>query len=111
MTGFAINPPNAALVDDRGYITPEWYKFFVQVQRMIGGPVNPFDDVLLSTQVTSARHYESRDTDDFTPPSLPVAAEDDLTPPAIPAEAQDVFIPPSIPIEHDDLLYPPRYGA
>lgn len=44
MTGFPINPPNAPLTDGNGMVTPEWYKFFLAIQRIIGGPSNPFDD-------------------------------------------------------------------
>jgi len=34
---FAINPPNTTLVDSRGNVRPEWYRFFANIQRILGG--------------------------------------------------------------------------
>ena len=50
--GFPINPPRTALgkvdpVSGMVMVSPEWYRFFVAVQEMIGGPSNPFDETLL----------------------------------------------------------------
>lgn len=36
---FAINPPNSPLVDNRGNVRPEWYRFFAQLQRLLGGDI------------------------------------------------------------------------
>ncbi len=36
MAGFAINPPNAQLVDDKGYVSPVWYRWFSRVQGAVG---------------------------------------------------------------------------
>lgn len=33
---FTINPPNTALVDERGMVSPVWYRFFANIQRIIG---------------------------------------------------------------------------
>lgn len=33
---FTINPPNSPIVDNRGVLTPEWYRFLAAVQRVIG---------------------------------------------------------------------------
>lgn len=37
--GFAINPPNTRLVDQNGIIDPVWYKFFAQLQKVLGNDV------------------------------------------------------------------------
>lgn len=34
--GFEIAPPRAPIADKGGFITPEWFRFLVQVQRMTG---------------------------------------------------------------------------
>lgn len=47
MAGFPINIPNAPLTDGNGMVTREWYRFFSNVQNMVGGPVSPFDDSAL----------------------------------------------------------------
>ncbi len=36
MTGFPINPPNTAIVDNRGYITAAWYRYLAQIQAAVG---------------------------------------------------------------------------
>ena len=42
---FAINPPTRAIADKNGYPTPEFYRFLVQIQRLIGqSETNPFDE-------------------------------------------------------------------
>lgn len=37
--GFAINPPNTRLVDQNGIIDPTWYRFFAQLQKILGNDV------------------------------------------------------------------------
>lgn len=51
MTGFALNPPRTRLVYSDGSPTPEFYKFLLAIQTMIGsGESDPFDDsTLLAT--------------------------------------------------------------
>lgn len=36
MTGFPINPPRAAISDQRGFVSPEWYRYFAQIQSAVG---------------------------------------------------------------------------
>ena len=36
MTGFPLNPPRAAIVDQRGFVSPEWYRYFAQIQAAVG---------------------------------------------------------------------------
>ncbi len=36
---FTINPPNSALVDSRGIITPPWYRFFARIQKVLGDEI------------------------------------------------------------------------
>lgn len=36
MTGFPINPPRAAISDGRGFVSPEWYRYFAQIQAAVG---------------------------------------------------------------------------
>lgn len=96
--GFPINPPNTALVDQRGHVTPEWYRFFVAVQKMLGGPVSPFDDSALIAIMP------------LMPPSADATAEAILAAgPIAPVEQQDPLIPPAMPIPAwDDLMIPYR---
>lgn len=96
MTGFQINPPNCAMVDNRGMVTPEWYRFFVKIQAMLGGPSDPFSDLYFATSLASS---QAASEDTFRPVSPPIPAEDVLIPPAMVA------------LVSDDLLYPPRYGV
>lgn len=45
---FPINPPRVAMVDKNGLPTPEWWIFFLNVQKLIGtSQTNPFDDSTL----------------------------------------------------------------
>ena len=82
MTGFPINPPRTNLVDRTGYITPEWYRFFVSVQRLIGSGVSsPFDD----NQLLAA--------------SLPLQSKDAVDP-----EEGFLLGPPSPPVTNDEIL-------
>lgn len=64
MTGFPINPPRTSLVDQRGFVTTEWYKFFVAIQRIIGsGESDPFDDsILLGGATTVADRAEQSES-------------------------------------------------
>lgn len=41
--GFPINPPNAPLVGRAGIASPDWYRFFANLQRVTGGAKNPTD--------------------------------------------------------------------
>lgn len=34
--GFAINPPNSPLIDNQGRMRSEWYRFFSQIQKLVG---------------------------------------------------------------------------
>ena len=43
MSTFAINPPNTAITDGNGILTPTWYRFFVQVQKSMGDAANPIN--------------------------------------------------------------------
>lgn len=45
--GFPINPPNAPIVTADGRVTTEWWKFFLAIQKMLGGPSDPFQDAML----------------------------------------------------------------
>lgn len=44
---FPINPTNAPLVDENGIVTPEWYRFFTSIWKLLGQPGDPFDDAIL----------------------------------------------------------------
>lgn len=45
--GIAPNPPKTPMVFQDGTARPEWWKFFLWLQQMVGGPSNPFDDAAL----------------------------------------------------------------
>lgn len=89
--GFPINPPSTALVETDGRtITPEWYRFFREIQKMIGGPSDPFEDSWL---LGSAPRPEpdSGIVAFLNPPPAPVIFPDDfLNPPASAGAAADL---------------------
>lgn len=53
---FAINPPNAPLTDGKGMVTATWYRFFAQIQKLVGGDLleSIVNAPFLTTEVTSA---------------------------------------------------------
>lgn len=51
--GFAINPPNTRLVDENGVIDPVWYRFFAQLQKILG------NDLVSQIQNASVLTYSS----------------------------------------------------
>lgn len=51
---FTINPPNTALVDERGMISPVWYRFFANIQRILGDdPIKQFAEASVVTFAAS----------------------------------------------------------
>ena len=46
---FQLLPPNAPMVSSAGKVTPEWYRFFLRIQAILGstGSADPFDDSAL----------------------------------------------------------------
>lgn len=100
MTGFPINPPRAPITDGVGMVTNEWYRFFIQIQRLIGGPSSPFDDNALIASAPSQ--------------AAALALQEggmDLVPPVIAVMPDDALVPPSHSHQCEDLMYPPRYGV
>ena len=80
--GFPINPPSTALVDDNRRPTPEFYRFLLQIQRMIGGASDPFADAwLLGTPVTARDDGDGQIMAFLQPPPMPAIPFDDLMPP------------------------------
>lgn len=85
MTGFPINPPNAPLGHVNNVpviVDPAWYRFFLAIQELLGGPSNPFEDaVLLASQARQAFDGVSDLSEALlSAPSLPGTLEDDLSP-------------------------------
>lgn len=80
--GFPINPPNAPLVDAQGKVTREWYRFFLEIQKMIGGPSNPFEDTWLmgSPSRAQADALAADAALSLAPPVVPFQPADDLAP-------------------------------
>jgi len=111
MSGFQINPPRAPMVDAQGNCTPEWYRYFAAVQRVIGGPSDPFDDGLLSVNATAV-DLRGDDPSPYTA-SPAMLAPDEALPPAPSVPRQEDILPPlpvvNYPVE--DFLFPPRFGA
>lgn len=96
---FQILPPNAPLVDQNGKITAPWYRFFLEIQKLLGtSTVNPFDDTtLLSMNAVSP---------------FVVAQADNLERQSYPQEIPDILPPtPIYPVPQDDFLYPYAKGA
>ena len=95
VSGFPINPPRTSMVDGNGACSPEWYRFFVQIQKLIGGPSSPFDDsALLSTLPQQVIDYGSGDY--LPPPVVHVVCEDALASPAVPCIDYDDMLPPNL---------------
>lgn len=91
-----INPPNAALVDQRGLVTPPWYRFFVAIQTDLvtldtsgegalilsqGAISGALDDVDADAGLCAAPMLEAPQIDQFGPPLVEIIIPDDLTPP------------------------------
>lgn len=110
--GFPINPPNAPLImSDGRTVTPEWYKFFLEIQRMIGGPSSPFDDAMFLSALPEAPVEGSgADGGQMVPPAVPIAADDALPPPPRGAECCDDFLMPYSP-QREAVLYQATAGA
>lgn len=85
---FTINPPREPIADSRGNVTPSWYRFFAQLQRVTGQTDNPIDDTSLLIAVPLG------------------GATIDLG-----DDSQDIPAPICNPSEFDDLLPPLRYGV
>lgn len=96
---FQILPPNAPLVDQNGKITAPWYRFFLEIQKLLAtSTVNPFDDTtLLSMNAVSP---------------FVVANEDAIpSPPSPQTTGDDYLLPPTYPQTQDDYLIPYAKGA
>lgn len=55
MAVFTINPPNTPLVNGKGILTPEWYRFFANLQRVLG------NDIVASIQRGAFITYDTSD--------------------------------------------------
>ena len=84
MTGFPINPPNSPLGNDSSgrpvIVSHEWYRFFAQIQKMIGGPVSPFDDAELMAYRGDTAAWQGMD-DIALLPAVNVVDDSDMQPP------------------------------
>lgn len=81
------------MVDANGACSAEWYRFFAQIQRMIGGASDPFDDSMILAAGSSALAGIGGEGGDMLPAPTFVITD-------------DVLVPPSIPAAFDDLLQP-----
>jgi hypothetical protein len=112
--GFPLNPPNTPLVQADGRsVSPEWYKYFLAIQRMIGGPSDPFDDSGFLSGIPSPPPQPSGDEGlDAPPVQIVVAPAEPLIPPVQQDPAPDVLLPPPMPVPAtDDLMHPYAHGA
>lgn len=92
MTGFPINPPRAKLVNDDGSCTPEWYRFFLAIQKLIGGADDPFDQ---SSMLGAATALPGDAPQAQWPVYFDVPGQADVWPPPGDAQAPvQVFMPP-----------------
>lgn len=53
--GFPLNIPQSKMADENGNPTREWYNFFRDLQKAVGGAVSPFDDAALFGTITATR--------------------------------------------------------
>jgi len=96
---FTINPPREPIADSRGNVTPSWYRFFAQLQRVTGQTDNPIDDTSLLIAVPLGGATIDLGDDSIAPSLIPQHDE------------QDIPAPICSPSEFDDLLPPLRYGV
>lgn len=93
---FAIPSPLAPITADDGKtISPVWWRYLRDIQKLIGGASSPFEDTWFLGMPPVAP--EATAADALAPPVQIPPAPDNLTPP--------VFAP-----AFDDLMYPPRSG-
>lgn len=83
--GFPINPPRTPLVKEDGRtIEEEWWRFFLAIQKLIGGASDPFADTWLLGTPVAARADTFGDGQIVAflqPPPAPALPFDDLMPP------------------------------
>ena len=54
MTGFPINPPRAAIADNGGIVTSEWYRYFAQIHDAVGSVASAsWEDGFLLASLTA----------------------------------------------------------
>lgn len=93
---FAIPSPLAPITADDGKtISPVWWRYLRDIQKLIGGASSPFEDTWFLGMPPVAS--EATTADPLTAPVQIASAPDNLTPPS--------YVAP-----YDDLLYPPRSG-
>jgi hypothetical protein len=74
---FPINPPNAPLVGNNGRVTPEWWRFFLNIQRMLGTATSPFDDSMLMASAAPPKPGDGGEqVFGFSPPTATLAQGD-----------------------------------
>ena len=89
--GFPINPPNSPIgKTSKGepiYLEGEWYRFLLNIQKLIGGPVSPFDDSALLATGNSGLVASKQDGD----PTLDALSDLDATPGLLTQTGADTF--------------------
>ena len=78
MASSVINPPNTALVDRNGRVTPEWYRYFVSIIRDLLAGTRGLEEVLLSATGVVTDYGDDTTPDMLPPVQVPYAAEDSL---------------------------------
>lgn len=81
--GFAIPSPNAPITEGDGRtISPVWWRYLRDVQALIGGPSDPFEDTwLLGNPPRPALDGDGQIVAFLQPPTAPFMLPDDLMPP------------------------------
>lgn len=78
MASSVINPPNTALVDSNGRVSPEWYRYFVSIIRDLLAGTRGLEEVLLSATGVVTDYGDDTTPDMLPPVQVPYAAEDSL---------------------------------
>lgn len=76
-----ILPPNTALVDTRGRITTEWYRYLTQLQSSVNGADGSFEDAAILSGDSDGDFFDASSLDDaamMSPGFLVIDAHDDL---------------------------------
>lgn len=91
MNNNVINPPNTPLINGKWLITPEWYRFLVNIQRRVQNTESSADDYrLIEAPAPAADATGFSDAYLAAPPSVPFVDQDLLIPPVQELDPFDV---------------------
>jgi len=106
-----ILPPNTAMVDPRNRPTPEWYRYFVNIQAGVNTVTEDVDSSLVLAGIAGNDGFDVTMLDDsglLSPAAYAVDPEDFVFPPQYVPDVPEDMLPPAptgLMREEADLLY------